>query len=196
MHMDILATYDAKWKALPNDAIKQKKELIREYRVEINNAKRIMNKEENPIIKNANRKILQTHEIAIEGYNANMMNNRTVSKRTDMKEMELNTVPQVLHTAIAIQDDNLKILENIEQIGNVTESVGQEIGITTEKQTEEFGTMELRLHNLDTEVHMAKKETSWFFRRISTNKCLIWLCLMLIIGICILAGYLIYKSRQ
>eukprot|EP00672_Neobodo_designis_P021715 CAMPEP_0174828252 /NCGR_PEP_ID=MMETSP1114-20130205/1218_1 /TAXON_ID=312471 /ORGANISM="Neobodo designis, Strain CCAP 1951/1" /LENGTH=282 /DNA_ID=CAMNT_0016061965 /DNA_START=43 /DNA_END=891 /DNA_ORIENTATION=- len=108
---------------------------------------------------------------------------------------DMNDAQKVLRAANRAQDDNLAILQRVERDVMVTEELGNEIAVRLQTDTEKIAEIDRELNTLNANLERAKGEVQWFARQMATDKCFLMLIVLVILGLCILTFWKIYRSR-
>jgi SNARE protein len=106
-----------------------------------------------------------------------------------------NDAQKVLRAANRAQDDNLQILQRVERDVMVTEELGNEIAIRLQTDTEKIAEIDRELNTLQANLERAKGEVQWFARQMATDKCFLVLIVMVVLGLCLLTFWKMYRSR-
>jgi flagellar hook-basal body complex protein FliE len=108
---------------------------------------------------------------------------------------DMTDAGRVMTAAVRAQDDNLAILRRIEGTVATTEEMGNEIAVKLQTDTEKIREIDKELNTLQANLDRAKGEVMWFARQMASDKCFLFIMVFVILGICGLVFYKIYKSR-
>lgn len=109
---------------------------------------------------------------------------------------DLNDAGKVMRAAVRAQDDNLAILENIQREAMATEETGVAIAEKLAQDTEKIREIDKELNSLQANIDRAKNEVGWFARQMATDKCFLVLIVVVVLGLCMLTFWKIYKGRK
>jgi hypothetical protein len=193
------------------DRKKQEREarsIFNQCKQSLNNFRRDVNKIEDATQKSVYMRKATTYNDKLNAYDKEMKNLiRPVGKRVQSGEEkamqgimgdagDMTDSAKVMNAAVRAQDDNLAILRRIEGTVATTEEMGNEIATKLAADTEKITDINKELNTLQANLDRAKGEVEWFARQMATDKCFLFIMVFVILGICLLVFWKIYKSKH
>ena len=190
-------------KAKERDARK----VFREAKTAINGMRREVNRIEDPSQRSVYARQHTTHNEKLSAYDRELrqllrptrggtQHSGDAAMSNIMGEAgDMNDAQKVLRAANRAQDDNLAILQRVERDVMVTEELGNEIAVRLQTDTEKIAEIDRELNTMQANLDRAKGEVQWFARQMATDKCFLMLIVLVILGLCLLTFWKIYRSR-